>query len=325
MVRIAILDDYPNIARQIADWDGIPGAEIVTFTDHLAEPNRLCERLLAFDVVQMTRERTPFPATVLERLPDLKLLSGNGRRQSHVDMETASKLGIIVTGTGGSGGSTAELAWGLIIGIMRHIPWEDQAMRMGRWQTRLGDSLGGKTLGILGMGNIGTRMATIAQLFDMKVIAWGPTLTAERASASGATFVAWDELFSRADVLTIHVPLTDLSRGWVTENEFELMKPSAYLVNTSRGPIVDERALIDALVEHRIAGAALDVYDQEPLPSNHPLLSLDNNVLSPHLGYVSRQGLGKFFSDAVDNIKAWIAGDPTNVLNEDALKFVRKL
>jgi phosphoglycerate dehydrogenase-like enzyme len=325
MVRIAILDDYPDIACQIADWDGIPGAEIVTFTDHVAEPNSLVERLLGFDVVQMTRERTPFPASVLERLPDLKLLSGNGRRQPHVDMEAASKLGIIVTGTGGSGGSTAELVWGLIIGIMRHIPWEDQAIRMGRWQTRLGDSLGGKTLGILGMGNIGTRMATIAQMFDMNVIAWGPTLTAERASASGATFVAWDKLFSQADVLTIHVPLTDLSRGWVTANEFGLMKPTAYLINTSRGPIVDERALTDALVEHRIAGAALDVYDQEPLPPNHPLLSLSNTVLSPHLGYVSRQGLGKLFSDAVDNIKAWIAGDPTNVLNEDELKYVRKL
>ena len=325
MVRIAILDDYPNIACQIADWDGIPGAEIVTFTDHVAEPNSLVERLLGFDVVQMTRERTPFPASVLERLPDLKLLSGNGRRQPHVDMEAASKLGIIVTGTGGSGGSTAELVWGLIIGIMRHIPWEDQAIRMGRWQTRLGDSLGSKTLGILGMGNIGTRMATIAQMFDMNVIAWGPTLTAERASASGATFVAWDKLFSQADVLTIHVPLTDLSRGWVTANEFGLMKPTAYLINTSRGPIVDERALINALVEHRIAGAALDVYDQEPLPPNHPLLSLSNTVLSPHLGYVSRQGLGKLFSDAVDNIKAWIAGDPTNVLNEDGLKYVRKL
>ncbi len=323
-MRIAVLDDYQGIAHELADWDSITGAEVTFFHEAIA-PEEMPERLAQFDVIQMMRERTPIPASVLRQLPNLKLLSGTGRRQPHVDGEEAGRLGIPVTGTDGAGDSTPELVWGLIIGVTRHIGWEDQRMREGKWQTRLGIGLAGRTLGVLGMGRIGTKIAVSAQqTFGMNVIAWGPTLTAERAAASGATYVSWDELFSQADILTIHVPLTDLSRGWVTEREFGLMQSTAYLVNTSRGPIVREEALIQALREHRIAGAALDVYDVEPLPADHPLLALDNVLMTPHLGYATLDSLAAFYRNSVDNIKAWAAGEPMNVLNADALTEPRR-
>ena len=324
MVRIAVLDDYQESARELADWDSIPESDVSFFSDHVADPDGLARLLAPFDVVQMMRERTPIPGSVLERLPNLKLLSGTGGRQPHVDMETATRLGILVTGTTGGSESTPELVWGLMIGLMRNLPREDREMRAGRWQTRVGPGLGGKTLGILGMGRIGTRTAATAQAFHMNVIAWGPTLTAERAAASNATYVSFDELFAQSDVLTIHVPLTDLSRGWVGERELGLMKPTAYLINTSRGPIVQESALVGALQKGTIAGAALDVYDEEPLPAGHPLLGLDNVMLSPHLGYASLEGLANFYTQALENIKAWVAGEPTKVLNEDALSNARR-
>ncbi len=323
-MRIAVLDDYQGIAHDLADWDSITGAE-VTFFHEAVSPQEMPERLAPFDVVQMMRERTPIPASVLRQLPNLKLLSGTGRRQPHVDGEEAGRLGIPVTGTDGAGDSTPELVWGLIIGVARHIGWEDQRMREGKWQTRLGMGLAGRTLGVLGMGRIGTKIAVSAQqTFGMNVIAWGPTLTAERAAASGATYVAWNELFSQADILTIHVPLTDLSRGWVTEREFGLMQPSAFLINTSRGPIVREEALLAALRERRIAGAALDVYDVEPLPAGHPLLALDNVLMTPHLGYATLDSLAAFYRNSVDNIKAWATGEPMNVLNADSLTNLRR-
>lgn len=323
-MKIVVLDDWQHVAEGLADWGSIPGAEVTFFHDHVADPDALAQRLADYDVVQMMRERTPLSAAVMERLPGLKHVAGTGRRLPNIDMDAATRLGIVVTGSGGSGGSTPELAWGLIIAVMRHIPWEDAQMRLGNWQTRLGPSLAGKTLGILGMGRIGTRMAVIAQAFEMKVIAWGPTLTPERAQASGATYVSWDELFQQADVLSIHVPLTDLSRGWVTERELGLMEPTAYLINTSRGPIVREDAMIDALRHGRIAGAGLDVYDQEPLPKDHPLLGLENTVLAPHLGYAAFDGMQSFYREAVENIKAWAAGTPVNVLNEDVLSRARR-
>jgi phosphoglycerate dehydrogenase-like enzyme len=324
MLRIAILDDFPDIATGLADWGSISGAQVTAFTNHVTGVDELAERLAGFDVVQMMRERTPIPAALMERLPSLKLLSGTGRRAPHVDMEAASRLGIVVTGTPGASDSTPELVWGLIIGLMRHIPWEDRQLRAGHWQTRMGTGLAGKTLGILGMGNIGTKTAAHARAFNMEVIAWGPTLTPERAAASGADYVAWDELFKRADVLTIHVPLTDLSRGWVGERELGLMKPTAYLINTSRGPIVQEGPLLATLKAGRIAGAALDVFDAEPLPAGHPLLGLENVVLTPHLGYTTLEGLGRFYEGAVENIRAWAAGAPTNVMNEAALANMRR-
>lgn len=259
---------------------------------------------------------------MLERLPNLKLIAGTGGRQANVDMDAANELGIVIciTRSGPSrGNSTAELAWALVLAVTRHIAWEDQQMRNGKWQTRLAEGLGGRTLGVLGMGRLGTKIASYGNVFDMDVIAWGPTLDAERAKANGAEYVSWDELFSRSDVLSIHVPLTDMSRGWVTAKEFGLMKKSAFLVNTSRGPIVQEQALIDALRTGQIAGAALDVYDTEPLPADHPLLSLNNVLLAPHLGYATGDALRHFFADSVENVAAWMSGSPINVLNEEVL------
>jgi phosphoglycerate dehydrogenase-like enzyme len=321
MVRIAVLDDYAENAKHLADWDSIPGAEIVYFRDHVKEPKALKKMLQGFDYVQMMRERTPFPAEVLEGLPDLKVLGGTGGRHPHVDMEAANRLGITVNGTKGSsgvggGGPTMELAWGLMIGLMRHIPWEDRQIREGKWQTRMGSGLGGKTLGIQGLGNIGTHMARMGNQFGMNVIAWGPTLDAERATKNGATYVSWDELYQQADVLTIHVPLTDLSRGWVTARELGMMKPTAVLINTSRGPIVDRDALLDALQTNKIAGAGIDVYDEEPIQEDNPFLKFDNVVLTPHLGYATIESLRNFYAGAVANINAWLGGEAINVLNE---------
>ena len=330
MIRIAVLDDYASNAKYLADWASISGAEVVYFRNHVTDPDALVDMLADFDVVQTMRERTQFTAEVLDRLPNLKLLSGTGGRHPHVDIEACTRLGIPVTGTRGSsgvgpGGPTMELAWGLIIGIMRHIPWEDRQMREGRWQTRMGASLFGKTLGIMGLGNIGKPMANVANLFGMNVIAWGPTLDSERAEASNAAYVSFDDLFRQSDVLTIHVPLSDLSRGWVGAKELGLMKPTAYLINTSRGPIVQTDALVEALRSKTIAGAAIDVYDEEPIAVGHPLLSLDNVVLTPHLGYASVEGLSTFYQGAVENIKAWVAGRPTGVVNTEVLDHAREL
>jgi phosphoglycerate dehydrogenase-like enzyme len=329
MIRIAVLDDYAENAKDLADWDSIPDAEIVYFRDHVSEPDALVKMLQGFDVVQMMRERTPFPAEVVDRLPDLKLLSGTGGRHPHVDMDACTRLGIQVTNTSGSsgvgpGGPTMELAWGLMIGLMRHIPWEDRQIREGRWQTRMGVGLNGKTLGIMGLGSIGVPMANIANALGMNVIAWSRSLTPERAEAAGATYVSWDELFKQSDVLTIHVPLSDESRGWVGARELGLMKPTAYLINTSRGPIVQTDALVDALRNDTIAGAAVDVYDSEPISTDHPLLALDNVVLTPHVGYASVEGLRNFYRGAVANINAWIAGEPMKMANEAVLGSERK-
>ena len=328
-MKIAVLDDYAENAEDLADWDSIPGAEVTFFKEHIAEPDARVTMLRGFDVVQMMRERTPIPASVLDRLPDLKLLSGTGGRHPHVDMEACTRLGIPVTNTRGSsgvgpGGPTMELAWGLIIGLMRNIPWENDQMRQGRWQTRVGTGLTGKTLGIMGLGSIGVPMATIGNAFGMHVIAWSRSLTPERAEAAGATYVPWDELFGQSDVLTIHVPLSSESQGWVGARELGLMKPTAYLINTSRGPIVQTDALVDALRKRAIAGAGMDVFDEEPIAQDHPLLALDNVVLTPHLGYSSLEGLRNFYHGAVENIRSWAAGELTNVANQDVLGSERK-
>jgi phosphoglycerate dehydrogenase-like enzyme len=316
-IRIAVLDDYWHIAEDAADWASLDGASVDFFHDTLIEPSEIVERLRPYDALVTTRERTRFPVEVLEGLTNLKLIAGTGRGQANVDLEKANELGIIVCTTGGSrgrGNSTAELTWALVLGVTRHIAREDRQMRAGKWQTRPAEGLGGKTLGILGMGRLGTIVAGYGNHFDMDVIAWGPTLDAERAAANGAKYVSWDELFSESDILSIHVPLTDLSRGWITGREFGLMKPTAYLVNTSRGPIVDESALIDALRDGKIAGAALDVYDVEPVPSDHPLLGLDNVLLSPHLGYSTVSTIESFMELSLENLKAWLRDEPQNLL-----------
>lgn len=326
-MKLAVLDDYLRLAADSADWETL-GAELAFFHDTLHDVDALVERLYPFDVLVTMRERTRFPRALLERLPNLKLLAGTGRRQWNVDQEAATELGIpvcVTTGSGAQGNTTAELTWGLVLALTRHIAWEDRQMRQGRWQTRLAEGLAGKTLGVMGLGRIGSLMAGYGRAFGMEVIAWGPTLDAERAERHGAVYVSWDELFTRADVLSIHVVLSEQSRGWVTARELALMQASAFLVNTARGPIVDQAALVEALQNGRIAGAALDVYDLEPLPPDSPLLTLENVLLTPHLGYNTGDTLRQFYRAALENVRAWMAGTPTHVINEDVLGHRRPL
>ncbi len=326
MTRIAVLDDYLHAAADAADWNSL-GADVAFFHDTLHDRDALIARLAPFDAIVMMRERTHFPRALLERLPNLKLLAGTGRRQNNVDLEAATELGIpvcITTGGGSHGNTTAELTWALVLALSRHVAWEDAQLRQGRWQTRSAEGLGGKTLGIMGLGRIGTVVARYARAFEMDLIAWGPTLDAQRAARHGAERVEWDALFERADILTIHVPLSDRSRGWIGAREFGLMKERAFLINTSRGPIIQQEALLDALRTRRIAGAGLDVYDVEPLPKDHPLLSLDNVLLTPHLGYSTGEMLTQFYVDSLDNLRAWMAGTPINVLNTEVLDRRRR-
>ena len=315
-VRVAVLDDYQGVAREMADWSTLPpGTEVQVFRDHLADEDAVAGRLRDFPVVVAMRERTPFPRSLLERLPALRLLVTTGMRNASIDLPAATERGILVCGTGGVGGSTAELTWGLILALLRHIPREDAATRAGAWQVSLGTDLAGKTLGVLGLGRLGTRVAAVGRAFEMEVIAWSQNLTAERAAGVGATLVPRDDLLRRADVVTIHLQLSDRTRGLLGAPQLALLQPSAYLINTSRGPIVDEGALVDALRRGAIAGAGLDVYDQEPLPPGHPFLSLPNTVLTPHLGYVTAGGYRVFYGDAVEDIGAFLRGAPLRVLN----------
>lgn len=316
MVQIAVIDDYQGTAKSMADWDSIPGSEVWFFHEPIKDSKVLVETLEHFEIIVMMRERTLFPADVIERLPRLKLLAGTGGRQAHVDFQAAERNNILVCGTGGGGGNTtAELAWGLLISLLKGIVFQDNALRKGQWQTGLVYEIAGKTLGIMGLGRIGTQMASFAHAFQMPVIAWGPTLTHERATQSGVTYVPWEKLFAQSDVLTIHVPLTDLSRGWITSRELNMMKPTSYLINTSRGPIIQEPDLLEALRTGTIAGAGLDVYDQEPLQLESPLLSLGNVVVTPHLGYATEETLRLWYSDTVGNINAYLAGKPRNIVN----------
>jgi len=314
-LRIAVLDDYQRVAEAKADWRGIgPDAETVFFHDHLADEAAVAARLADFDVVCIMRERTPFRRGLVERLPRLKLLVTTGMRNAAVDLPALTERGVTVCGTGAPGGPTAELTWGLILALMRQIPHEDRALRAGRWQLTVGQETAGRTLGVLGLGRLGAKVAKIGQAFDMNVIAWSPNLTAERAAAAGARLVGKAELFAQADVVTIHVVLSDRSRGLVGADDLARMKPTAYLVNTARGPIVDEAALAAALRDRRIAGAGIDVYGTEPLPPDHPFLGLDNTVLTPHLGYVTEGTYAQVYPETVEDIVAWRAGQPIRVL-----------
>jgi phosphoglycerate dehydrogenase-like enzyme len=260
------------------------------------------------------RERTPFPRRLLERLPNLKLLVTTGARNASIDVAAAGERGVTVCGTTGLGSPTAELTWGLILGLVRNIPFDDRTIREGGWQTTIGPNLEGKLLGVIGLGNLGSRVAAVGKALGMEVIAWSQNLTAERAAGQGARLVSKEELLSTADVVTIHLVLSDRTRGLIGTNDIGLMKPSSYLVNTSRGPIVDEAALIEALRNRRIAGAALDVYDEEPLPADHPLRSLPNTVLTPHIGYVTTDNYRAFYGGAVEDVAAFLAGSPLRVI-----------
>ena len=315
-VQIAVLDDYQEVASDLAPWERLaPEAEVTFFHDHLLRDGVVRDLLEGFEVVVAMRERTPFSAKRLASLTDLKLLVTTGMANASIDMAAARELGITVCGTGALPTPTAELAWGLIIGFQRNIPEEDRRMREGGWQRTIGPELAGRTLGILGLGNLGKRMAAIARAFEMDVIAWSENLTAEAAAAAGATAVGRDELFERSDVLTIHTRLSDRTRGLVGARELALMKPTALLVNTSRGPIVDEDALIAALRKRTIAGAALDVYAKEPLPKDSELREAPRTLLTPHLGYVSTGAYEVMYGDAVEDVAAWMRGEPVRVLN----------
>src|SRR5215207_4724022 len=315
-IQVAVLDDYQEVAAELAPWKTLaPEAEVTFFHDHILVDGVVRDLLAGFEVVVAMRERTPFTAKRLASLTDLRLLVTTGMGNAAIDMDAARELGITVCGTASLPSPTAELAWGLIIALQRNLLDEDRRMREGGWQRSIGPELAGRTLGILGLGKLGRRMARIAHAFEMEVIAWSEHLTAEAAEEAGAVRVERDELFARADVLTIHTRLSDRTRGLVGARELGLMKPSAVLVNTSRGPIVDEDALLKALHEGAIAGAALDVYAKEPLPKDNELREAPRTLLTPHLGYVTTGTYEVMYRDAVEDIAAWMRGKPVRVLN----------
>jgi phosphoglycerate dehydrogenase-like enzyme len=316
MVRVAVLDDYQNVARRMTDWGVLPAdVEVEVFQDHLTDQAAVAERLKDFDIVMAMRERTPFPRALLEQLPRLRLLTTTGMRNAAIDMQAAADCHVLVCGTGGILYPTAELTWGLILSLLRHIPDEDQATRAGRWQVSLGLGLHGKILGLMGLGRLGSEVARVGNAFQMDVIAWSQNLTAERAAECGAALVSKDELLARADILSIHLVLSARSRGLIGHRELNRMKPTAYVINTSRGPIVDEAALIAALRNGTIAGAGLDVFDEEPLPLDHPLRRAANTIITPHIGYVTQETYQVFFAETVENIQAFLKGAPVRVLN----------
>ncbi|MGZ3517631.1 MAG: D-2-hydroxyacid dehydrogenase family protein [Vulcanimicrobiaceae bacterium] len=315
LVKVAVLDDYQNVALQMADWSKLDGRATVTvFNDHLADPAALIERLRPFDVLCVMRERTRLPRAIIEQLPNLKLIASTGQANAAIDVAAASERGVTVCGTGYTSAPTIEFTWALILAIARNVTIENASVRRGGWQQTLGEDLEGRTLAVLGLGRIGSRVANIARAFGMEVIAWSQNLTREKAQAEGARLVTKEALFRQADFLTIHLVLSKRTIGLVGAAELALMKPTARLINTSRGPIVDEPALIAALNERKIAGAALDVFDIEPLPAEHPFRSMHNVLATPHIGYVTRGLYEIFYGDTVENILAWLDGSPIRVI-----------
>jgi phosphoglycerate dehydrogenase-like enzyme len=314
--RCAVLDDYQDVALKLADWGRIAGdAEVTVFNRHMSSPDEVRRELKDFHIVCMMRERTPFRRDTIEALPNLKLLITTGARNASIDMAAAAERGITVCSTSTFGNPTTGITFGLILELTRRIGFEHARLKAGEpWQVTLGSDIEGKTLGVIGLGKLGTRVSGVAKAFGMKVIAWSPNLTAEKCKEIGVEYATKEGLFRTADIVTIHVQLGDRSRGTVGAKELGLMKPTAYLVNTSRGPIIEEKALIAALNERRIAGAGLDVFDIEPLPLDHPFRRMDNVVITPHLGYVSRQNYEHYFPDIVENIRAFIDGKPVRVI-----------
>jgi phosphoglycerate dehydrogenase-like enzyme len=316
-VRCAILDDYQNVALKIGDWSKIKGdVDFKVFNAHLGGPDKVIAALQDFAIVIAMRERTGFPRQVIEALPNLKLLITTGARNASIDVETAKARGITVCGTGSFGSPTSGIAIGLMLELTRHIGYENARLHAGApWQTTIGPDLEGMTLGVLGLGKLGTRTANIAKAFGMKVIAWSQNLTPEKCAEVGVGYVSKDDLFRQADFITIHVVLSPRSCGLVGAREFGLMKPAAFIINTSRGPIIDEAAMLAALREKKIAGAGLDVFDVEPLPVDHPLRKMDNVVLTPHLGYVSEQNYRHYFAGVVEDIRGFLDGKPVRVMS----------
>lgn len=315
MKRVAILDDYQGIGKSITDWASVKDEiEITIFEDHLADEDKVAARLAGFEIICAMRERTPFTASLLAKLPDLNLLVTSGMRNRGIDIQAANDQGVVVCGTPSVGRPTAELAWGLILGLARHIPEEDRRVRAGGWQRTVGVGLDGKTLGIAGLGNLGGRMAEIAKVFGMDIIAWSQNLTQERCDELGVELVTREELMSRSDFITVHLILSDRTRGVIGADELARMKPTAFIVNTARGPIIDEEALARVLKDGKIAGAGLDVYGTEPLPADHPFRSLENVIASPHLGYVEQSNYDAYFSGYEAAIRGYLDGEPVKVL-----------
>jgi phosphoglycerate dehydrogenase-like enzyme len=314
-MRIAILDDYFNAALRLADWSQLKGrAKIEVFTEPLSGEEKAAKRLADFEIIVGMRERTPFPATLIRRLTKLKLLITTAMWNQSFDMEAAHSHGVTVCGTGGVGSPTSELAVGMMIALMRDIPGQFGSMRQGGWQTRPGHDLAGKTLGLMGLGKVGGGVAAVGQALNMKVLAWSQNLTQQRAAECKTLRVEKDELFRQSDVLSIHLILSDRTRGIVGARELSIMKPTAYLINTSRGKIVEEVALLKALQEKKIAGAAIDVYDTEPLSADHMIRKLENVLLTPHIGYVTAENLDRMYQDAIEDILAFLDGKPIRVL-----------
>ncbi len=319
MLRIAILDDYQNVAQSLADWSQVgPDAEVVSFNRNLATIDEAAKALADFDVISIMRERMPFGRAIIERLPKLKLVISTGPRNRSLDSTACRERGIVAcfTRQGEKIPPTLEIATTLLLGASRNVFREDRAMREGRWQDGLGKALSGGTLGLLGLGNLGKGMARIGKAFGMDIVAWSQNLTPEKAAEGGATWVSKEDLFRRADAISVHLILSDRTRGLVGADDFARMKPSGIFVNTSRGPIVQESALIHALKSGQIRAAGLDVYDVEPLPVDHPFRSMDNVVLSPHLGYATETNFRAYFADTVESIAAWRNGAPVRVIQD---------
>jgi phosphoglycerate dehydrogenase-like enzyme len=314
--RCAVLDDYQNVALKMADWGKIAAdVDVTVFNEHIAPAEAVHRALADFEIVCMMRERTPFRRNTLEALPKLKLLITTGARNLSIDMAAAAERGVTVCGTTSFGNPTTGITFGLILELTRRIGFECARLKAGEpWQVTVGPDIEGMTLGIIGLGKLGVRVAGVAKAFGMKVIAWSTNLTPEKCKEVGVDYATKEELFAKSDIVTIHVQLSDRSRGLVGANDIARMKPSAFIVNTARGPIIEEKALLAALKEHRIAGAGLDVFDTEPLPLDHPFRKMDNVVITPHLGYVSRQNYEIYFPDIVEDIRAFIDGKPVRVI-----------
>jgi phosphoglycerate dehydrogenase-like enzyme len=312
MIRAAILDDYQNVALKLADWSPIAkNVEVKVFNAPLGDDDAVIKALQGFAVVNMMRERTPFLRKVIEGLPDLKLLITTGARNASIDLKACAERGVTVCGTGVFGSPTAGIAIGLMLELTRYIGFENARLKAGgSWQVTIGQDLEGLTLGVLGLGKLGQRVSGVAKAFGMKVIAWSQNLTPEKAKEAGVDYVSKEDLFRQADIISVHLILSDRSRGLVGAKELGLMKKTGYLINTSRGPIVDEKALLAALQSKSIAGAGLDVFDIEPMPLDHPFRKLDNVVITPHLGYVSDQNYRKYYTGVVEDIRAWLDGKP---------------
>lgn len=314
-MKLAILDDYQGVAHAYADWSRVPEVTVVPFRDHVFAEDELIGRLADFEIVMRIRERTEFPRRVLEKLPKLKLLLATGMRNARsIDLTAADDLGIVVSTTDALHQTTVEVTWLLILALFRDFPGETGSLRNGGWQRKVGRGLGGRTLGIMGLGNMGQPVAAIGKLMEMEVIAWSPNLTPERTAPFGVECVSKDDLFRRSDTISIHMPHSDKTEGLVGAREIGLMKPDAFLVNTARPAIVDQNALMAALSERRIGGAGLDVFDIEPLPDDHLYRRLDNVIATPHVGFVTRENYEIFFKESLENLRAFLDGQPIRTI-----------